>query len=163
MKQNAPNSYFKPINKIVQIPLQSGGMSYNELPLMVVEISSPSLTTQNYQLLPSEAHSNLINKQNSNFVILNEYDLYITEETTSFFDGVENVWTFTIICFTIIVMKLTKYINLKHKQETCSPDKLDFRDSICIFLARMDGLLHGRHRGELERIKYYLKEPLSAL
>lgn len=148
MVQSDQTSYFKPINKIFSLAYQSSSdLKYTELPLMVVEISSPSISTQNYQLLPSETNSNLINKQYGNFIRLNDYDLYITEETTSFFDGVQNVWTFTIICFTVIVMKLTKYINLKHKQQSSSPDKVDFRDSICIFLARMDGLLHGRHRG----------------
>lgn len=72
--------------------------------------------------------------------------LFIEEQTITFFDAVETIWTFTIICFTVIVMKLTKYVNLREKQESRTAEKAEFRDSICIFLAKMNGLLHGRHR-----------------
>jgi hypothetical protein len=70
------------------------------------------------------------------------------------------VWTFTVILFTVIVMKLTKYVNLQEKQERRTAEKAEFRDSICIFLAKTDGLLHGRHRPELEAVKYYSKQQM---
>lgn len=33
----------------------------------------------------------------------------------SIFDVVQSVWSFSIVVFTIVVVKLTKYINLKQK------------------------------------------------
>ena len=36
-------------------------------------------------------------------------------EKGSFFDMVENLWTFAIICFSFLLIKLTKYVNLKAK------------------------------------------------
>jgi len=43
-------------------------------------------------------------------------------------------------------MKFAKYVNLQEKQASRTAEKAEFRDSICIFLAKTDGLLHGRHR-----------------
>lgn len=94
---------------------------------------------------------------------VNEQQLTIQEETSDIFEAVENIWTFTIVCFTIIVMKLTKYVNLSEKQQSQTAEKVDFRDSICILLAKMDGLLRGRHRGELEELKHYTKQPIPSI
>jgi hypothetical protein len=85
----------------------------------------------------------------------------IETSTSSIFDVVQNIWGFAIICFTVILMKATKYINLRQKQKTVSPEKAEFRDSLCIYLSKLNGLLAGRHKGELERAKYYIKEPLN--
>lgn len=57
-------------------------------------------------------------------------------------------------------MKLTKYINLKQKEKNMTLDRMEFRDSLCILLSKIDGVASGRHREELARMKYYVKEPL---
>lgn len=73
---------------------------------------------------------------------------------------IQNVWGLTTIAFTLLLMKLTKYINLRQKQKVVTPEKSEFRDNLCIFLSKINGLLAGRHKGELEKAKYYLKEPM---
>jgi len=39
----------------------------------------------------------------------------ITEDQT-IFDFVQTLWSFSIVCFTVILIKITKYINIKSKE-----------------------------------------------
>ena len=72
----------------------------------------------------------------------------------------QNVWGFAIICFTVLLMKLTKYINIRQKDKNVSPEKAEFRDSLCILLSKVNGLLVGRNGCELSRAKYYVKSEM---
>ena len=40
--------------------------------------------------------------------------------SNTFYDVVQNVWSFALVCFTVLVMKITKYINLQQKQQRLS-------------------------------------------
>ena len=59
---------------------------------------------------------------------------------------VQNVWSLATVCFSVVLFKVTKYINLRKKQQTLSPQLSEFRDSFCLLLARLHALKHGRHR-----------------
>jgi hypothetical protein len=76
---------------------------------------------------------------------------------------VQNVWGFATICFTMLLMKLTKYINLRQKEKAVSPEKAEFRDSLCILLSKLHSLLNGRHKQELQTAKSYLKSSLFSI
>jgi hypothetical protein len=84
--------------------------------------------------------------------------MVIQIEESNIFDLVESVWGFAIIWFSIVLFKLTKYLNLHQKQKAISAEKIDFRDSICVLLAKMEGVRKGRHANELGSLKYYVKE-----
>lgn len=74
---------------------------------------------------------------------------------------VQNIWGFATICFAVVLVKVTKYINLRAKKEAVSEEKAEYRDNICVLMSKISGLMSGRHRKELERMKYYVKERLS--
>lgn len=133
---------------------------FYSMSILKININSPDDTFETFRISPRLYQPSAIVNTVGIVIKLSSEVTNIQETNPSFFNAVSNVWTFTVVCFTIIVMKLTKYINLQQKQESRPPEKAEFRDSICIFLARMNGLLHGRHRPELEHIKHYVKEPL---
>ena len=74
---------------------------------------------------------------------------------------IQNVWGFATICFAVLLVKITKYINLKAKKDAMTEEKAEYRDNICVLLSKINGLLSGRHQDELGRMKYYVKERLS--
>lgn len=80
----------------------------------------------------------------------------------SFFDMIQNVWGFALLCFGVLLMKATKYINLREKTQKLSAERTEFRDSICVLLAKVHSLRMGRLRHELDRAKHYLKQPLPS-
>ena len=41
----------------------------------------------------------------------------ITLTKGTLFDVMQSVWSFSVLVFTVLVLKLTKYINLKHKEQ----------------------------------------------
>lgn len=58
----------------------------------------------------------------------------------------QNVWGLAIICFTVILFKIARYINVFHKEQRMSPHRTKFRENICILLARLNELAIGRHK-----------------
>ena len=93
-------------------------------------------------------------------VVLSDTQTIIDYTNNTFFDIIQNIWGFAIICFTILLMKLTKYINLRQKEKNMTLDRMEFRDSLCILLSKIEGLAIGRHGEELRRMKFYVKDPL---
>ena len=93
-------------------------------------------------------------------VVLSDTQTIIDYTNNTFFDIIQNIWGFAIICFTILLMKLTKYINLRQKEKNMTLDRMEFRDSLCILLSKIEGLATGRHGEELRRMKFYIKDPL---
>lgn len=85
----------------------------------------------------------------------------INETQTTFFDTLQSVWGFATVCFAVLLVKLTKYINLRAKEKAVSPERAEFRDSICVLLSKVNALLHGRHHQQLAKSQYYLKQPLN--
>jgi hypothetical protein len=64
----------------------------------------------------------------------------------------------TMICFTVILMKITKYINISHKNKRVCIVRAEFRENLCIMLSKVSALLGGKHRGELQKARYFLKQ-----
>jgi hypothetical protein len=75
-------------------------------------------------------------------------------------DIVQNVWSLAIVCFTMMLMKITKYINMRQKNGAVSTVRAEFRENMCILLSKINSLLSGRHRDEIQKARYYLKEEL---
>lgn len=73
---------------------------------------------------------------------------------------IQNFWGFAIICFTVLLMKLTKFINIRQKDRNVSPEKAEFKDSLCVLLSKVNGLLAGRSWSDLSRARYYVKEEM---
>lgn len=69
------------------------------------------------QFLPnSEQKSNVFTKGLRGVTIELLTDVSnINVQEGSIFDIVQNIWSFSMVVFTILVVKLTKYINLKQK------------------------------------------------
>ena len=76
---------------------------------------------------------------------------------STFFDVIQNIWGFGMICFTVLLKKFTKYINIRQKDRALTPEKADYRDNLCILLSKINTILTGRHREEANKAKYYLK------
>jgi hypothetical protein len=81
--------------------------------------------------------------------------------TSTLFDLAQTVWALSLVCFTVIVMKLTKYINIAYKRERMTPALCEFRETLCILLAKVNGILIGKYKADLSKAKYYLKYPLD--
>lgn len=81
----------------------------------------------------------------------------IQAKVNTFFDILQNIWGFAIVCFTVLLRKFTKYINIRQKDKNLTTEKSEFRDNICILLSKINTLRTGRHKEELQRMKYYLK------
>jgi hypothetical protein len=145
--QKQISDLYQPLNRLIAYKdVYSYTKTYYEVPLTLVEIEDSDSQQTTYQLRSAIPKPNLFNNLTGYLFGPALSKSTIQSSTADFFDAVQNVWTFTVICFTVIVLKLTKYVNLREKQTCRSAEKTEFRDSICIFLAKLDGLLHGRHR-----------------
>ena len=92
---------------------------YYELPVTLVKVENGNEEHQSYQFKTLSKKGNTFSNQKVGIIVkLSPQQLNIEEETSDIFTAIENVWTFTVICFTVIVMKLTKYINLEEKQQS---------------------------------------------
>ncbi len=78
----------------------------------------------------------------------------------SIFDMLQGVWGIGLMCFSVVLFKLTKYINRKVKDETLGRECAKFRENLCILLSKNIYLKRGRYSNEMVRARYYLKEEL---
>jgi hypothetical protein len=117
--------FFSSLDKATRITAnQAVSTFYYNLPITKVRINSLTSSTETFQPGSKRMKSNaIINNLAGTILRLTDSVINIEEAQGSFFDAIENVWTFTIVCFTIVVMKLTKYINLQQKQQNRSPEK----------------------------------------
>ena len=108
--------HFSPINKAVTFKASTRlgtELYYYEVPITQVLLTTASADEATFQTEPQVPKSRTLYSMNGLLLKPTEYVMNIQESTSDFFTAVENVWTFTIICFTVIVMKLTKYVNLR--------------------------------------------------
>ena len=84
----------------------------------------------------------------------------ITLSHPSLFDLVQNIWSLGSICFTVILLKIARYINLRHKQQVVHPIRAEHRENLGILLSKVNKLLMGQKGNELRRVGFYLKEEL---
>ena len=49
----------------------------------------------------------------------------ISKEETTFFDFLENVWSFAMICFGLLLAKASKYCNIQKKNSELSTEKTE--------------------------------------
>lgn len=84
-------------------------------------------------------------KTGINIVLRSELTV-ITETEVGLLDVLQNVWGLATICFTVILFKIAKYINMFHKESKMTPQRTKFRENICIMLARLNQLAIGRHQ-----------------
>jgi hypothetical protein len=70
----------------------------------------------------------------------------ITESSTSLFDVLQTVWGLGTVCFTVLLLKVTKYINVHQKQMAVTPVCAEHRENLGIMLSKVSQLLKGRHR-----------------
>ena len=113
------------------------------------------------QLVPLFKKMNLFNGFTGMSIRLASTTTTIEESETTIFDTLQSVWGFATICFAVVLVKVTKYINLRAKARAVSPERAEFRDSICVLLSKLNALLRGRHQQQLARAKYYLKQRLN--
>lgn len=73
----------------------------------------------------------------------------VESKTSTLFDLAQTVWALSLVCFTVVLMKVTKYINIGYKRERVTPALSEFRESLCILLAKVNGLLVGKHKPQL--------------
>jgi hypothetical protein len=74
---------------------------------------------------------------------------------------VQTLWGLCLVCFTVLLFKITKYINMSYKEDRLTPDNVSFRESLCILLSKVNGVLIGKYRWNLDLSKYYFKTPLE--
>ena len=84
----------------------------------------------------------------------------IEESTENFFDFLENVWGFAVICFSVVLMKATKYINRGQKSRRVASEKAEFRDNICVLASIVHQIQNGRTSAETSKAQFCLKRPL---
>lgn len=65
------------------------------------------------------------------------------------------------ICFTVILLKIARYINLRQKQKAVHPVRAEHRENLGILLSKVNKLLTGQKGAELRRAGFYLKEELA--
>jgi uncharacterized protein YqgV (UPF0045/DUF77 family) len=80
--------------------------------------------------------------------------------TTSVMDIVQNVWSMAIICFTVLLAKLAKYINRSVMERRVGRPLSQFRNDLCILISKVTAVAGGKQGKELNRMKYYLKSDL---
>ena len=113
------------------------------------------------QFTPLISVSNKINGLLGLNIRLSNIETVVQQTATTIFDTLQSVWGFATICFAVLLVKVTKYINLRAKARAVSPERAEFRDSICVLLSKLNALLRGRHQQQLARAKYYLKQRLN--
>jgi hypothetical protein len=67
------------------------------------------------------------------------------------------VWGLATICFTVILFKIGKYINIARRNSLITKELAEFRESLCILLVKVNALLNGKWNRELNRRRLYLK------
>lgn len=124
---------------------------YTLLPMQLVYFSNSTLVGSYAQyLLPTAPFlSNVLTNNTQGVVLyLSSYQQIITTYG-SVFDVVQNIWSFAIICFSVLLFKITKYINLREKEKVLSTLRSQYRDNICILMSKINGLLTGRNKAEI--------------
>jgi hypothetical protein len=85
----------------------------------------------------------------------------IVESTsTSLFNVVQNVWGLAIVCFTVMLAKVARHVNLHRMGERVGRLRADFRNNLCILLSKVSALASGRQQRELRKVRYFLKSEL---
>jgi hypothetical protein len=105
--------------------------------------------------------NNAISNGFYNYLITLSPEMVIIEESTeNFFDFLENVWGFAVICFSVVLMKATKYINRGQKSRRVASEKAEFRDNICVLASKVHQIQNGRTSAETSKAQFCLKRPL---
>ena len=69
----------------------------------------------------------------------------VSKDKTTFFDFLENVWSFATICFGLLLAKASKYCNIQKKNNELSTEKTESQESLCLLLAKLHSIRTGRH------------------
>lgn len=75
-------------------------------------------------------------------------------------DTIQNVWSMAIICFTVLLAKLAKYINHSVMERRVGRQLARFRNDLCVLISKVSAVAGGKQGRELNRMKYYLKSEL---
>lgn len=65
------------------------------------------------------------NKFSGTIISLSSIINVISKEETTFFDFLENVWSFAMICFGLLLAKASKYCNIQKKNSELSTEKTE--------------------------------------
>ena len=66
-----------------------------------------------------------------------------------------------IICFTVLLAKLAKYINRSIMERRVGKHLAKFRNDLCVLISKVSAVAGGKQARELNRMKYYLKAELG--
>jgi hypothetical protein len=81
----------------------------------------------------------------------------VDSSTSTLFDLTQTVWGLATICFTVILMKISRYINIARRNSLITKQLAEFRESLCILLVKVNALLSGKLNRELNIRRQYLK------
>ena len=73
------------------------------------------------QFTPLISTTNKLNGLMGMNICLSNVETVVQSSATSIFTMVQNVWGFATVCFAVLLVKLTKYINLRQKERSVSP------------------------------------------
>ena len=103
---------------IPYVQLKASQKQYILVPIHVYRYSNSSIRKQFLQRSTSRLAIPPLQKDIDGLLFaLQNTVTEISDQSGTFFDIIQNVWSFAVVCFTIILAKITKYINLRQKQK----------------------------------------------
>jgi hypothetical protein len=128
----SPTIYFQPV-------------LYYQSEVSVTTIQRPDQTATYIQLAPLRTASNQLSSLTGINLVLGKNTI-VEVTSNSLFDVAQGIWGLGIICFTVVLFKLTKYINMRAKDQGLGTERAVFRENVCILLSKISFLKEGRHR-----------------
>jgi hypothetical protein len=90
-------------------------------------------------------------------IFLSSEKTVIETNSASIFDLLQTLWSLIIICFTVMLAKAARYINVRLMEERMGSIRSEFRNNLCILLSKVSSLVSGKKQREMEKARYYLK------
>lgn len=138
---------FLPYIKSTDFFLQDYSQTYQEIPIKksTFKNSTSEASYGQYLTMSQPLTTKMKTKSRGLLFKLMPNQRLITITETTFFDIVQNIWSFTTIFVSLVLIKLTKHINLRQK-EIYSSLKVKYRENIFLLLSKINGLLEGKNK-----------------
>lgn len=78
-----------------------------------------------------------------NIVLASEHRM-VESDSSSIFDVVQNVWSLAMVCFVVLLAKVSRHINIRGMEERVGAVRTKFRTSLPILLSKLAALQTGR-------------------
>ena len=97
------------------------------------------------------------------YLILKSFDKFqsLEYEEASYWEVFDNAWGLVLLSFELLIYRLSRLINVHHKNLRVDPEKEERRSDILSVLNDIDRLSKGAYKEQLCSVKHFFKEKLS--